>query len=134
MIAPSFAFVGYALAAGLAIGAAGGWQASQWKENAAKLEYERLVREEEKKELNRANKIASVWAENDAALRAEHRARLARLRKELEGARYGCDLPDSGGMLLDDAIDSANAARKSGSAMPATVETGGPDDGRIARP
>lgn len=119
MIAPSFTLAGYALALGVAFGGLGGWKVSQWKENAAKLESERAAAEALRKEQERGERIAEGWAAGFEVIRQQGRQREAALRKELENAVYStCRVPDSGGLLLDEAIRQANAARKPHAAVP----------------
>lgn len=134
MILPSLKIGAAALAVGFAIGAGAGWSVKSWKEDAAKLSAERRAEEAEEREQNRANELAGLWAANSENIRADARDREAKLRRELEDARYRCPVPDSGGVLLDGAIEAANAARKPRSTVPGASEAGGKNGRRPPSP
>lgn len=122
------------LLAGMAIGMGAGWSIHSWRTDAALLKAEQRARDAEQKEVQRANEIAGLWAANAEALRAASRRRESALRRELEDERYRCALPDSGGLLLNAAVDAANAAREPSAAVPAAAEVRGPDTGGVAAP
>lgn len=114
------------------VGIATGWTTRGWQADAAQLVAERKLKDAEQKEMDRANTLSTLWAQNAEAIRAEGRRRAERLRKELEDERYRCAVPDGGRLLLDGAIDAANAARQPRAAVPGASPSGGHDAGRPA--
>jgi hypothetical protein len=128
VIAPLHA-VGAALLIGLALGFGSGWSVKSWKTEAEAAKAAKELRDAEDRARAKADQLSGLWAANSEAIRTEAKKREAKLRKELEDARYRCPVPESGRLLLEGAIDQANAARKLGAAVPGTAKAGGANGG-----
>lgn len=115
-----------ALAVGLLLGLAGGWVVAGWKHGAERADAEKALREQIEEEQERGNKIASGWAAALEYIRGQQRETVRTVTREIEKPVYrDCVVPDTGRLLLDGAIDQANAAGKPRAAVPAATQAPG---------
>lgn len=119
---------------GLVVGACGAWMVQGWRIDAIEaghIEDKASAIEEEQK---RANKISSDYAEVVTWLNQQKQSRTVTVVKELEKPVYrdaACVLPESGRLLVNEAVRQANASRFGGAVLPkdSGVAAAG-DDGR----
>lgn len=119
---------------GLLVGAGCAWTAQGWRIDAIKADFVTDKAKAIEQEQTRANQISNDYAEVVTWLNQQKQARTVTVINELEKPIYrdaACVLPESGRMLVNDAIRQANAARLGDSVLlKATGDTGAGNDGR----
>lgn len=111
------AAVGVLLALGLSFYA--GWQVADWR--CESREAERLAAQaaESKADAERVAGVSAAYQQVAAELRRLASVNRVEVNRETVRTEYRCALPSTGGLLLDRAIDSANAAAGSAATVPA---------------
>lgn len=119
---------------GLLAGALAAWVVQGWRIDAIEAAFVTEKAEAIEKEQKRADQIASDYADVVRWLNEQKQARTVTLIKELEKPIYrdaACVLPESGRVLVNDAVRQANAARIGRSVLPEGAGIAGKiDDGR----
>lgn len=120
---------------GLCVGAYGAWSVQDWRIDAIKANFVTDKAKAIEKEQTRANQISNDYAEVVTWLNQQKQARTITVVKELEKPIYrdaACVLPESGRVLVNDAVRQANAARLGDAVLLKTAGTAGPgNDGRL---
>jgi hypothetical protein len=89
--------------------------------DALKADYETDKAKAVQQEYDRANQISSDYAQVVQWLNAQRSKRTANVAAELQKPEYrnpDCVLPESGRLLINDAVREANAARLPGATLP----------------
>lgn len=110
-----------ALTVGALLGFASAWVVQGWRMDALKADYETDKAKAVQQEYDRANQISSDYAEVVRWLNVQRSKRTANVVTELQKPEYrspDCVLPESGRMLINDAVREANAARLPGTTLP----------------
>lgn len=119
---------------GLCVGAYGAWSVQSWRIDSIKADAITDKAKALEKEQGRANQISNDWAEVFAYLNEQKQVRTVTVVKELEKPIYrdaSCVLPESGRLLVNDAVRQANAARLGDTVLLKAAGTAGPgNDGR----
>ena len=122
-LVPNLQTFAAALAFGVAAGGLAGWSIHGWFDDSKQLENARQLQQQLLQEQERGNQIAEGWAAAAEVLRKQQREHVRTVTQEVSHPEYrDCTLPDSGRMLLNSAIDAANAANHVGSIVSGTAE------------
>lgn len=120
--------------AGLLVGGLGAWWVQGLRIDGIRAD---ALKDKEKavsEERDRADQISNDYAKVVEWLNGKRQSNTAALVKELENPAYrdtACVLPESGRVLVNDAVRQANAARLGGAVLPeAAGAAGGREDGR----
>lgn len=119
---------------GLLFGAAGAWAVQGWRIDAIKADATEKLAKAIKQEKDRADQISNDYAAVVGWLNKQKQARTVTVVKELEKPIYrdaACMLPESGRVLVNDAVHQANSARLGNAVLlkdSGTAESG--NDGR----
>ena len=116
---------------GLAVGAASTWVIQEWRIDAIKADFVLDKAKAVDQEVKRGNQISNDYAEVVRWLNDQKQSHTVTVVKELEKAVYrdtACVLPESGRLLVNDAIREANAARLGRSVLPKGSGTAEPND------
>lgn len=119
---------------GMVCGASASWVVQGWRMDALKAELASDKAEAIAQEVARGNQISSDYAEVVRWLNEQKQGRTVTVIKELEKAVYrdaACVLPESGRVLVNDAVRQANAARFGRPVLPeGSGDPAGGDRGR----
>lgn len=126
-----------AIALAAFVGFGTGWKVNSWKEDAAKTEAIRAATAAKEAAEFRANEISTRFEARLSTIRAVNRTYYNEVKNEtLKTVYTDCVVPDSGRMLYNRAIDTANHPAKPDNAVPATGPSTGAakaDDGGTAQ-
>ena len=110
-----------ALAVGTILGFASAWVVQGWRMDAVRADYETDKAKAVQEEFDRANQISNDYAQVVRWLNEQRSKRAVTVATELQKPEYrslDCVLPESGRMLINDAVRQANAARLPGTTLP----------------
>ena len=119
---------------GLLIGSAAAWTVQGWRIDSIKADFVIDKAKAIEQEQTRANQISNDYADVVTWLNEQKQARTVTVVKEIEKPIYrdlACVLPESGRVLVNDAVHQANAARLGNAVLlkdSGTAESG--NDGR----
>lgn len=111
---------------GILLGAGSAWTIQGWRIDAIRADFESDKAKAVQQEKGRADQIGNDYAAVVDYLNEQKRARTITVVKELEKPIYRdpvCAIPESGRVLVNDAIRQANAARLGNAVLPAHSST-----------
>lgn len=121
---PNIQSILIALCIGMLAGSVASWLIQGWRIDSIRADYETDKNEAITHERERADQIGNDYAIVVRWLNEQKRARTVTLVKELEKPIYrdaACVLPESGRLLVNDAVRQANAARLGDPVLPGTA-------------
>lgn len=116
-----YAFIAAAI---LALGFGSGWSVHSWKSDAEHVAEVRALEAARAAQEKRANEIATRFESRLNTIRSTNRTYYNETRHETEKTVYrDCVVPASGKLLLDAAIDAANATPQPDRTVPTAGKT-----------
>lgn len=131
---PDLKTLAIAIVVAIAAGFAAAWTIQDWRIDSIKAEYIEDKAKAVQEEYDRANQISNDYAKVVTWLNEQRQRRTQSVRVEVQKPEYAnpdCIRPESGRMLLNDAVRQANAARLPDATLSQVVRDAGErNDGR----
>lgn len=117
-----YAVIAFAL---LVVGFGAGWRVNEWKESAAKVAAIEQARKLQEAERRRADEISTRFEKKLAGFRVVQKTFFNEVKHETQQTVYrDCVVPDTGRLLLDRAVTTANSASELDRPMPTASPPG----------